>query len=190
MKRIALAVLVLAVSAGFVLVGIQLRQGPALLERHVAATPGPTGATGASPSPSTSAVTGPTGVTGPTPSPSSSSSAPVIFGRVTQSIAVGGTTPEGAPVTEDPAPSSLSPHTSGDKAVDLAWQQAGDLHPTAIHADFGLMEGVPNWFVTFDGICFELPIPPGVDPSDMPCATHLTVQIDDTNGQFFEMWTS
>jgi hypothetical protein len=122
-----------------------------------------------------------------TPSPTDTHIPPAVIERLASPIPIPGYAPDGTPLEGEPPPADLQPTTSGLDAVNIAWNAIGpNIEPTAVNADFGTFEGVPNWFVTFLGLCLEAP--GGVSGSTGPeCGiTQETVDIDDATGQVNE----
>jgi hypothetical protein len=75
-----------------------------------------------------------------------------------------------------------------DEAVDTAWEHMPpDIAPSSVVADFGMLEGDPQWFVTFYGICIPHPAGPP-DQSPSPCTPQMTVDVDATTGHWLHSY--
>jgi len=83
---------------------------------------------------------------------------------------------------------------SAQDAVDVAWRHNADLSPSSVTVEYGLLEGYPEWLVTFDDVCLIGPgrtIPPGVSPMPVPsCITQVTARIDAVEGKWIESFGS
>ena len=91
---------------------------------------------------------------------------------------------DGNPVVESLPSPGVTPAISGQEAVESAWgRMPSGITPSSVVADFGMLEGHPQWFVTFYGICMPHPAGPP-DQSPLPCDPQMTVDIDATTGDW------
>jgi len=107
---------------------------------------------------------------------------------MTEPVDIGAVGSEGQELIVQPA--TPGPEVvSAQEAVDEAWRHNGDLHPSSVTAEFGILEGYPEWLVVFDGVCLIGPgrtVPPG-EPQPAPsCSTRVTARIDGATGKWVE----